>query len=167
MYDLARIQEEFHKVCEDAGTPCTVPIKLNGRLSSTLGRVDSLNTGGYVSPLEVMFSKLLISNADDEDIRQVILHEAAHYIVIMRTHEHHGHDEYFKNVCNEIGCVNDGATYMTDCLKSNEKTLKYAIYCPNCGFVGGRSRRTGAINNLSKYKCKICNSTELYYKQNW
>ena len=167
MYDLERIKKEFNEVCDAAGCPCISPIEINGRLSTTLGRVDSLNIGGYVTPLTVMFSKSLINSATDDDIRQIVLHEAAHYIVIMRTHEHHGHDEYFKSVCAEIGCTNDGATYMTECIKGNDATARYSIFCPHCGYLKGQGRMTSLLRNLSHYQCKKCGNDELYYIKNW
>ena len=167
MYDLARVKEEFNEVCDAAGCPCTVPIEINSRLSTTLGRVDSLNTGGYVTPLKVMFSKSLITTATDEDIRQIVLHEAAHYIAIMRTHEHHGHDSYFKDICAEIGCTNDGATYMTEAIKADDKLMRYSIYCPNCGYIKGQGRFTSLLRNLSQFECSKCGSDELSYIKNW
>lgn len=167
MYDLVRVKKEFNEVCDLAGCPCTVPVEINSRLSTTLGRVDSLNAGGYVTPLKVMFSKSLINTATDEDIRQIILHEAAHYIAIIRSHEHHGHDAYFKDICAEIGCTNDGATYMTEAIKADDKLMRYSIYCPNCGYLAGQGRFTSLLRNLEHCTCKRCGGDNLSYTKNW
>jgi predicted SprT family Zn-dependent metalloprotease len=166
MYDLERITKEFHEACEKAGHPCTIPIYINSRLSSTLARVDSNSKQGYVTPMRAYFSKAFIENGTDEDVRQVLLHEAAHYIVIMRTHTFHGHDEYFKAVCHEIGCKNDGATYQTEKIETGENMYKYAIYCPNCGYITSRARMCSVLRNIDRYTCPDCGAP-LYYEEKW
>ena len=109
-YDLNRIKMEFNEVCRKAGTPCDVPIRLNGRLTRTLGRVfhQCDVTSGVWYSTHVEFSKQLLETASDKSIRDVILHECAHFIVTARTGENHGHDAAFKKVCAEIGTTNDG-----------------------------------------------------------
>lgn len=38
-YDLNRVKLEVKETCRKAGIECDIPIRLNGRLTRTLGRV--------------------------------------------------------------------------------------------------------------------------------
>lgn len=181
MYTLTRVIEEFTDICNKAKVEVNVPIELNNRLSTTLGRVRFRRFGDYnYIAVTVQFSTKFITNATDEEIWNVIAHEAAHYIILERYNENHNHDQLFKEVCKEIGCSNDKARYQLsketeDRLykkdQSNTKVksnvnAKYVIYCPHCGVVGVRQRMCKALKELEHYRCSKCDSNELYYKQN-
>lgn len=167
MYDLNRIRHEFRRACLQAKVPVRSleDIKINGRLTSTHGRVTSQwmpEVGGYF-PVKVEFSKQMLDYATDESIRQVILHEAAHYIATYRTHADHGHDSYFKAICREIGCTASKASgnleYKT--AAAPEILYKYLVVCPNCGVIGGYQRKCRTLNNINYCSCKKCGSNHL------
>ena len=169
MYDLERVQNEVKEtlVKANASLLTNVPIQLNGRLTRCLGRIMYRGANGKVYPTRIEFSKLLLEDTHDETIYQVILHECAHYIAWYRTGERHGHDLLFKQICAEIGCTNDGAKCDIEELRSAEQHYKYAIYCPNCGFIGGYSRWSNTLESLPYCTCKKCGSQELSYVKNW
>ena len=169
MYNLERVQNEVLETFKKANVSllANVPIQLNGRLTRCLGRVMYRSISGKTYPTRIEFSKLLLEDTHDETIHQVILHECAHYIAWYRTGERHGHDAMFKQICAEIGCTNDGAKCDVEELRTAEKHYKYAIYCPNCGFIGGMSRWGSTLENLPYCTCKKCGSEELSYVQNW
>lgn len=165
MYDLNRVKAEFGAICAKAGVSAhTDCIKINNRFTSTHGRVTSewkADVMGYV-PTKVEFSKQMLDHATDESIKQVILHEAAHYIVSMRTHADHGHDSYFKAVCKEIGCSLSKSTGELEYDKSvPEPTYKYLVVCPNCGVIGRYQRKCRTIESISRCFCKTCKSNQL------
>lgn len=162
MYTLDQIQTEFKNVVEQAGCTLTTPILINGRLTRTLGRV----VYNYNTPTKVEFSRQFLDTSNDESIHQVILHEAAHYIAVKRSGQRHGHDEYFKRICAEIGCSNDKTTSHVERIVSPEKVFKYAIYCPNCGFIAGRHKWCSVLDNLEYCVCNKCGSEELSYVVN-
>lgn len=163
MYNLDRIRKEVKEICVEAGCKISMPININGRLTRTLGRV--MYSNKYASRME--FSKAFIENSTDDSIRQTILHECAHYIAWYRTGERHGHDSLFKQICAEIGCVEDKTTSHVESLKSPDKTIRYAIYCPNCGFIDGRHKWCDTLENLPYCRCGKCGSEELSYVANW
>lgn len=167
-YDLNRVKMEFNEVCRKAGTPCDVPIRLNGRLTRTLGRVfhQCDVTSGVWYSTHVEFSKQLLETASDQSIRDVILHEAAHFIVTARTGEEHGHDATFKRVCAEIGTTNDGIATKVE--RTVEVHSKYEIFCPTCHkTLGGYSRMCKTIQNIEFCHCKLCGKGGLKVIQNW
>ena len=167
-YDLNRIKMEFNEVCRKAGTPCDVPIRLNGRLTRTLGRVfhQCDVTSGVWYSTHVEFSKQLLETASDKSIRDVILHECAHFIVTARTGESHGHDAACKKVCAEIGTTNDGIA--TEVERTVAKSSKYEIFCPTCHkTISEYSRMCKTIQHIEQCQCKGCGKGGLKVIQNW
>lgn len=156
MYDLNRIKETLNTVCGKAGITLTVPVVINGRLTRTLGRVISecdIDDTWY--PTKIEFSKQYIETATDDCIYQTILHECAHYIAVIRSHETHGHDAYFKAVCAEIGCVEDKpkASHIDRII---EIKSKYDVKCENCGETWHYSRAGKIVQHPEYYHCITC-----------
>lgn len=171
-YDLNRVTKEFREICEKANVAAglTIPIKLNGRLTRTLGRVQfkyDLFKAAYTCTL-VEFSKQLLETATDESIRDVILHEAAHLIVTERTGERHNHDAMFKEVCAEIGASANGATTTVERTVEKAALYKYSVYCPTCKkIVGNYSRMCPTLRNIDDCFCSRCKQGNLEVTQNW
>ena len=171
-YDINRVTKEFREVCTKAGagTGLVVPIRLNGRLTRTLGRVHqeyNPSIGGYISTL-VEFSKQFLETSTDTSIHEVILHEAAHLIITDRTHETHGHDAAFKAVCAEIGTTNDGTATKVERTVEQKKYFKYTIKCPTCNeTIGGMSKMCKTLREIQYCTCKKCGKGGLTYTQNW
>lgn len=161
MYTIERVQKEFTNICNKAGVTVTSPIILNGRLTRTLGRVCMIRRGNTVENEKVEFSKQLLETATDDTIWNVIAHEASHYIATARTHEAHGHDAYFRQICAEVGTTNDGTRTHIERTVSNDQVYKYTIVCPNCGIIGYRHRMSKNLKNISSCYCKTCNSNNL------
>lgn len=167
-YDINRIEKEFAAACQTMKVELDTPILINNRLRTTLGRVCYKRVNNddeeAILPSKIEFSKNFILNSSDEDIKEVILHEAAHYIAITLTGERHGHDKYFKSICEKIGTAND-KTFFVD--KENSIKTKYTVKCPHCGFENAYSRRGKVINNVENYSCGVCGCKELEVIQNW
>jgi len=169
-YDLNRIKLEMKEVCRKANVEFNIPVRLNGRLSRTLGRVHQECHNGTWEPVSVEFSKQLLETASDESIRDVILHETAHVIATIRTGESCGHNSYFKKVCAEIGTTNDGTTTKVERTVSEETLQKYSLYCDGgCGgkFLGGYSRMGKNLKNLDACTCRLCGQSKFRLVQNW
>lgn len=152
MYDLNRVKREFNEACRKAGVVNKYPVKINGRLTATLGRVRWLRENGNITPIDIEFSKLMVETASDETIKETILHEAAHLIAIERSGVDHGHDSYFKSICAELGTTNDGCYASIEAVKSIK--YKYNLVCPKCGIIGGYSRMCKAVKHPELYRCK-------------
>ena len=161
-YNLTRITEEFKATVENAGCSLTVPVQINGRLTSTLGRV--MYRGNI--PFKVEFSKQFLDTSTDESIHQVILHEAAHYIAAKRSGICHHHDGYFKQICAEIGCTSDQTATHVERIVALEKVYRYTVNCKKCGIVGGYNRWCPTLENLDRCYCRKCGG-DLTYTTNW
>lgn len=170
-------EEELTKRCSDVcaivGIKLTVPVKINSRLSSTLGRVKYEWVNPYketVRPIIIEFSKSFLENGSEESIDAVIKHECAHYCVTIQTDKRHGHDQVFKNMCHKFGTDNDGYRYNNlGEEKDTSKSKKYAVFCESCGYLGGYSRMCATLKAIDRGECscKKCGSHKIYYKQNW
>lgn len=158
MYDLNRVKREFDEACRKAGIINKYPVKINGRLTATLGRVRWLREGATITPVDIEFSRLMIETASDETIRGTILHEAAHLIAIERSGVDHGHDSYFKSICAELGTTNDGC--YAPMAQTRSIRYKYSLVCPHCGVIGGYSRKCRTVEHPEWYSCK-CGNTNL------
>ena len=161
MYDLERVTKEFSDTLEKAGCKLDVPVTINGRLTSTLGRV--IYRGN--NPYKVEFSKQFLGTSTDDCIYQVILHEAAHFIAAKRSGVCHHHDGYFKQICAEIGCTNDQTKTHVERTVALEKIYKYVVYCPKCGPIAGYQRWSKTLDHLDECSCKSCGSLKLYYTE--
>lgn len=139
------------------------PIKENGRLSTTLGRVCYNEEGIEV----IEFSKKLLQFCTDDEIINTIRHELAHAFVYWQTGKSHGHDIVWRNMVIKLGGKPERTTEIKTYLKEPEKIYKYTIYCEKCGkLIGARDRACSIIKNPKQYHSKCCDS-DLIVKQNW
>ena len=109
----------------------TVPVKINSRLSSTLGRVKYEWVNPYketVRPTIIEFSKSFLENGSEESIDSVIKHECAHYCVTIQTDKRQGHNKIFKDMCHRLGTNNDGCHYNSLVKKKILPTAKSTQY---------------------------------------
>ena len=146
-----------------------IELSVNNRLSTTLGRCRSKRVGNRWDPYSIEIAGKLLSAGTDQEVIDVIYHEVAHALVGIETHEKHGHDQVFRNMCARIGTKNDGRfteveSYMKE---SNNKIFKYDVYCPNCGIIGNYSRMCPTLKNIEFCSCNKCGNSKLYYKQNF
>lgn len=152
------------EICKSAGYDFTIPVKINKRLTRTLGRVLFFSCGGYTTPESMEFSYKLLEVGDPATIDNVIKHECAHYLVIVETHENHGHDKVFKEMCARINCTFDATK--TKVAAYSPDTYKYIVTCSSCGEIVGRYHRAGkVVQHPNYYTCKC--GGRLTVTQNW
>ena len=101
----------------------------------------------------ISLSRLYVRNADNNHIRDTILHEIAHALV----GPHHGHNAVWRQKAREIGCT------ATRCHTLNFSRARWQMRCPNGCFLIERHRRK---SGLICAKCKtpvqfIVNDQEL------
>ncbi len=153
-------EKEITKICEEicakVGYKFTIPVKINKRLTRTLGRVTWIRTNGIVKSTLMEFSYQLLSTATFDSIYEVIAHECAHYLVNEETHENHRHDTIFKAMCARIGTTNDGTVcHSLDREVPETQIYKYFVTCRDCGKIVGKYHRAGKIvQNPDHYLCK-------------
>ena len=168
MWNIEKITKVAEEKAAIVGLKLSIPVALNPRLTTTLGRVRGYYEPltGVATPIKMEFSKKFIATASDDEIEQAIAHETAHYIATVTTGEFHGHDELFKSICKKIGCTCDSAKKEIG-KETISKRYKYTVFCPDCDFITGYARMCKILKNLNYCKCPKCGSAKLYYKQNW
>lgn len=147
------------EICSRVNHEFNLPIAINGRLKTTLGRVccQKRMSDGYTYATRMEFSKSFLMTATSKSITEVVEHECCHYLVAEITHEDHGHDKVFKDMCARIGCKNDTTVYNNITYEAPQQ-FKYTLVCKDCGAVVGHYHRAGKIiKNIENYSCNHCN----------
>lgn len=163
MWTVNELTKELNNIFESQGCEFKYPVKINGRLTRTLGRCILVGD----SDLSIEFSKQLLETATDESIIGVIKHEAAHALTWVKTGTMHGHDEVFRDMCKKIGCDNDRAKTKVERLVSLDEVNKYTIKCKCCGkSVAFRRSKCKLVKNPELYSSRCCRSA-LEVVQNW
>lgn len=150
------LTEMCKEICSKVNYNFYIPVKINKRLTRTLGRVSYIKSNGRVKSTLMEISYQLLATATLDSIKAVVEHECAHYLINEITHEHHGHDAIFKIMCAKIGCTNDGSIcYSLDRTVSEKEVYKYFVTCKECGKIVGKYHRAGKIvQNPEFYNCK-------------
>ena len=161
------LTEMCKEICAKVNHEFTIPVKINKRLTRTLGRVTWIRTNGQVRSTLMEISYQLLATATDDSIQAVVAHECAHYLVTEETRESHGHDAVFKAMCARIGCTNDGTVCHELCRKAPETDVyKYFVTCKKCGKIVGKYHRAGnLVQHPDWYSCKC--GGKLTVTQNW
>jgi len=139
---LKKYADKF--LMENYGMTLTVPLKLNGRLSKTLGWFSYTTKGG--KPLSVELNKQFVLNNESQLILDVLKHELVHYALFMQGKPHSDGDSYFENELKRKGIVSQ------DTINKKYKiaSVKNIYKCLKCDTNHTRARR---ITALSRYSC--------------
>ena len=93
----------------------------------------------------ISLSRLYVRNADNNHIRDTILHEIAHALV----GPYHGHDAIWRQKAREIGCT------ATRCHALNFSRARWQMKCPNgCFSIERHRRKSGLV--CAKCKTPVC-----------
>lgn len=92
-------QKEIENFCkmflkEQYDLMLVIPVKINSRLSSTLGVF--FHGKGRNKPNRIEFNKKFMENGSTDDIIQVIVHECVHYALYMLDKPYNDGDSYFE-----------------------------------------------------------------------
>lgn len=167
MWTIQKIEDYLKELGISVGLKYNTPVRINGRLTKTLGRVIAEPTvfDAY-KPEIIEFSKQFLETSTDESVRQVIMHEFAHWAVLIETGEIHHHDAVFKAMCRKIGCVADRPMNAVERTVSNDKLFKYIVKCKDCDNEVHYNRAGKVIKHPDWYGCGKCGG-ELEVIQNW
>ena len=121
---------------------------------------------GTDAPPRITISEVILD--DDEQFWDTVRHEYAHAVVwLRRPGERHGHDEVWKSVCREIGCVPKGTAPSSEQLQRVRcQNAKYRVSCRECGMEtyylrAGRIVQLLASGRGQSVRCGRCNSSAL------
>lgn len=157
MLTVAELKQKCIEVFKIVNLDFSLPIVINGRLTKTLGRCIYQRVYGKVAPIRLEFSRQFLETATPHSIDEVIKHECAHAIACIKTGENQGHNNYFKNVCLQIGTTNYTTSTSVERTVSDNKIYKYTVICKKCCNICGYYHRAGnVIKNPSCYYCSKC-----------
>ena len=113
------------------------PVRVSGRMRRTLG--------SYMpSRKQIAISSRLLAMGDENDVRQVVLHEVAHAIVHARWGEKaSAHGREFRSVCNEIGAK--PRRYVDVTTGEWQSQVRYLSKCGHCKVLIVRKKRMRSV----------------------
>ena len=167
MWTIQEIREYLSELAAQVDLVYDTPIKINGRLTKTLGRViaEPAMFDTY-KPQVIEFSRQLLETSTDESVRQVISHEFCHWAVLVETGQPHGHDAVFKAMCHRIGCDANRPQMKVERIVSDDQLYKYIVKCKDCDNEMHYNRAGKVVKHPDWYGCGRCGG-ELYVQQNW
>ena len=161
--ELIDIINECNRLSDMMNVKFNIPVRINNRLTRTLGRVCYECGKPYVMEI----SGPMLKTCADESIIQVVKHEWAHWYAWRKTGEIHGHDALFRDICESIGCDHDRAKNHVERLQGTAPVYKYTVSCPGCGASWNYARKGHVIKYLDTCWCSNCGCADLKLKQNW
>lgn len=171
MLTLVDVKNECIRLSKSVGDTFSIPVLLNGRLTSTLGRCIVVweQKKQCYRPTVIEISKRALEEISDDDMIDIIRHEWVHYYLAKtRPQEDHGHDRTFKALCRKVQCNGDAESTVTykDCL-SDYRHSKYTLVCPLCGDVAGYNRMCNTLRFADQVQHKTCGTKGMTYEVNW
>lgn len=159
--------EEVREICMETalsrGVELNVPVESNGRLRTTFGRVKYRTEGRKCIPERIEFSENVLSG-DEAFLMDTLKHEMAHYIVMKKTGENHGHDRLWKEEAARLGC-RPRATVRNADIDIEREPYRYEVICKSCGKVIGYYRRQSKVTkNPFKYRSNCCKANIMVNK---
>lgn len=166
-WTVQEIKQYLNELAASIDLVYNTPVKINGRLTKTLGRViaEPAAFDSY-KPEVIEFSRQLLETSTDESVRQVIMHEFAHWAVLVETGEVHGHDAVFKAMCRKIGCKADRPQTKVERTVGDDKLFKYIVKCKDCDNEMHYNRAGKVVKHPDWYGCGKCGG-QLEVIRNW
>lgn len=167
IWTVQEIKQYLNELAASIGLVYNTPVKINGRLTKTLGRVvaEPAAFDSY-KPEVIEFSKQFLETSTDESVRQTIMHEFCHWAVLIETGEVHGHDAVFKAMCRKIGCEANRPQIKVERTVSDDKLFKYIVKCKDCDNEIHYNRAGKVVKNPEWYGCGKCGG-DLEVIRNW
>lgn len=156
-WTIQEIEQYMNELATSVDLVFDTPIKINGRLTRTLGRVIAVPAAfGSYEPEKIEFSRQFLETSTDESAQQIIMHEFAHWAVLVETGQPHGHDAIFKAMCGKIGCQADRPQMHVERIVSDDKIFKYTVKCKDCNNEMHYNRAGKVVKQSWAYKCGNC-----------
>lgn len=153
--NIGEIIKTTIRECEElTGIKCTVPIEINKRLSKALGRSCAMvkrnryeNTEKVI-PTKIELSVKFLQVCTEEELKDVIRHEYAHYCSYYSVGLHTHTTREFIKFCNMMETSHATSKSLTNKIQS-----KYTLFCSCCGKeVGSTDRKTKMIKEIFEDK---------------
>ena len=151
--------QDVKKVLMEAGevmglSPADISVQVSSRMERTMGSFLFKEKAGVITPFAFRFSEVLLSGKfENQVVRDVILHEYAHFYANVKSQKNHNHDDYFKSICIKLGTPPH--TYFKELLPPQKKR-GYVLVCRKCGKTVAKRRRIDAVEKIMRTKISTC-----------
>lgn len=133
---------------------------INTRAKSRWGQCAKRPDGFYIN-----INEALCDGNHEDGLRATLFHELLHTCDGCMNHKSKWKD-YADRVSKATGLkitrTDSAADKGFDSTAMPGRKNKYQIFCPNCGLVGTRQKRSRVVKLIDRCRCTICGSTELY-----
>lgn len=155
IWNVEEVRKLLAETGEKMGFDCAhVPVEVSSRMEKTMGSFLFREKEGIITAHAFRFAQVLLSGYYHESVvRNVILHEYAHFYANVKDNRNHKHDAYFKKVCEELGIPTH--TYFKELLPRNKKN-GYILVCSKCGSKVAARRKVDSVNMILKSKVSGC-----------
>lgn len=140
---LRRYAESW--LLDNYGLKLVVPLKLNGRLKTTLGWF--IYKKKSLQPVAVHLNKQFVQNNEKDIVLNVLKHELMHYALFMKGEPHHDGDSHFENELRKKGIVSQSTVN-----KYSIHTVKQIYQCVECNKIFRLTKRLK--NNGRNHECQ-------------
>lgn len=158
--DVRKVLNELDKI---SGFDSTGVEVVRSRQTKTLASF-SFRLRPVVEPVQFKISKTVLC-LNEENFREIIKHEYAHFMATVVHNENCYHDYRFIEMCKKIGASFTEPRVTNDDIQEVTKRLaKHRILC-KCGFEQSFSRMCETIRWAKKGYCKCpkCGNSELQH----
>ena len=154
---LVKTGEAFDFDCKE------VPVEVSTRMEKTMGSFLFREKEGKIIPHSFRFSEVLLSGIYEENVvRNVIIHEYAHFYCNVKTQQNHMHDDFFKSICKRLGISSE--TYFKQLLPEIKKK-GYILVCSKCGQKVAQRRKIDSVDKILRMKSSGCCQAKIKYKE--
>ena len=164
-HTLLDVRAEYRRLDKLCGVSTEhIKLKVSARATRRYGfchyskRFDAAHINGFWVPDYISITDFIF-DCDDEFL-DVIRHEYAHALVMLRDGKKHGHDAVWKAACREIGCRPDRLSSSEEAFEKSSKRkaekAKYEIRCEGCGRKFQYTRKTKVVSAILDGRICTC-----------
>jgi len=155
IWSIEEVRRLLNETGEAMGFDCSfIPVEISTRMEKTMGSFLFREEKGKIIPHAFRFSQILLSGYYHESVvRNVIIHEYAHYYANVKDNQNHRHDDYFKRICERLGIPSH--TYFKELLPKSRKN-GYILVCSKCGSKVAARRKVDSVNMIVRTKVSGC-----------
>lgn len=145
---LTKYANDFLK--ENYDMHLIVPLKINGRLKTTIGRFRYYG-GTERKPISVELNKFFVENNDMDIVKNVLKHELVHYALYMQGKPDSDGHPVFENELKKLGVVSQSTIQNYEITYKPKTIVVYT--CNDCKYEHKRKR---ALKNNGRYHYCNC-----------
>lgn len=175
MHSIEDIRAEYARLDKLCGINSSgIEIKISHRAFTTFGLCKFVKKRRKYVPTKIQITDFVL-NYEDE-FWEIIRHEYAHLLVMMRDGVNHGHDAVWKRACLEVGCTPSrliDSEALDQCAAERRRgsarepsLFRFEVTCPACGHKWQYKTECKIVRAAKKHNCYCpCGCKDLTLKE--